>query len=376
MESIFNTIENLRNGEEITIDKSNSNRYRFVCVEGNGSKTAYYFGVPIYSEKTRRMLDMRFVKNERGCSLMGSNSSIAIGENILMENDRGSCRIIMPGGYNYRNEKCVTYYGVEVYPTTNGIACKAKLNSDKNFVFQMKLGEHFYDIKHNGKYFALMGEQFNPFVTVSCIGALDTDGRICSPISIQYKKISNTDFTLIITSSSQNSSEVLFEINLQESKLLQDTTVESKNPNQNNAFGGTAFIGSSEIYGEQWLYARPEFSKFNDLYGVFIKKAVLYIPRLNQNEILLSAHPMATRFCSFGSNWGNRKPYKEKFILSEIVPDYQKLDITNIIVQNQRLLTQSEGWILKSARKSSGFSAISTGDSFYYPQILEITFKE
>ena len=65
----------------------------------------------------------------------------------------------------------------------------------------------------------------------------------------------------------------------------------------------------------------------------------------------------------------------QKANLSEIISGYHKIDIVSLITQNQRLLTTSEGWIIKSAVKNSGFSAISTGDSFYAPQILEVTFR-
>ena len=84
---------------------------------------------------------------------------------------------------------------------------------------------------------------------------------------------------------------------------------------------------------------------------------------------------LSTRFCSFGSTWKNKKAGSQKTNLSETISEYHKIDVTDMITYNQRLLTASEGWIIKSAVKDSGFSAISTGDSFYAPQILEVTFR-
>ena len=43
MQSVLREIARLRNGTPIIIDYHNSNRYRLVVQENNGSKTAYYF---------------------------------------------------------------------------------------------------------------------------------------------------------------------------------------------------------------------------------------------------------------------------------------------------------------------------------------------
>ena len=78
---------------------------------------------------------------------------------------------------------------------------------------------------------------------------------------------------------------MLFEANLYESKQIQDTTVESANPEVNNAFGGTAFIGNTTEFGEQWLYSRPDYSKFSELTDRQIIKAVLHMPKLNRSNV-------------------------------------------------------------------------------------------
>ena len=43
MHSVLSEITKFRQGKPIVIDYRNSNRYRLVVSEGNGSKTAYYF---------------------------------------------------------------------------------------------------------------------------------------------------------------------------------------------------------------------------------------------------------------------------------------------------------------------------------------------
>ena len=375
MNSILNEVDALRKGKPLIVDRSNKNRYRLVTHEEDGSKTAYYFSVPIYNESIRKLLDLKFQNDGRTCSLIGSNSKIIVGDSISLENLQGTCQLMMPKGYRFKSDQCISYQGAEVFPTTNGIAMKVDLDTEKSYCFRLKSDWSFYQIRSNNKYVALMSEKFKPFVTVSCIGSLYQNGELFAPAEIQYQKISDREFEITVCSDSPYAKQILFEVNLQETKMFQDTTVESRNPKQNNAFGGTAFIGNSTAFGEQWLYARPDFSILNDLLGQSIKKAVLHIPILHRNDMKLMTVGLTTRFCSFGSNWNNKKGGSQKTNLSETVSGYHKIDITNMITQNQRLQTTSEGWIIRSAVKNSGFSAISTGDSFYSPQILEVTFQ-
>ena len=60
MNSILNEITKLRKGEPLVIDYKNSNRYRLVAIEQNGTQTAYYFSTPIYNILTRKAVDMKF----------------------------------------------------------------------------------------------------------------------------------------------------------------------------------------------------------------------------------------------------------------------------------------------------------------------------
>ena len=60
MNSILGEISTLRKGAPLVIDYKNSNRYRLVAIEQNGTKTAYYFSSPIYNSRTRKAVDMKF----------------------------------------------------------------------------------------------------------------------------------------------------------------------------------------------------------------------------------------------------------------------------------------------------------------------------
>ena len=78
-----------------------------------------------------------------------------------------------------------------------------------------------------------------------------------------------------------------------ERKLFLDTTVESKNIDVNNAFGSIAFIGNTDIFGEQWLYSRPVSYTHLDVY----KRQVLGL--LYANRMQTVAYKVIEKFGLF-----------------------------------------------------------------------------
>ena len=96
-----------------------------------------------------------------------------------------------------------------------------------------------------------MREKFIPLVTVSCVGTLSVNGDLVSPCEILSQEVNSMEYVLTFVPHSNVCKNLLFEVNMQETKLFQDTTVESKNPTMNNAFGGVAFIGNTKAFGVQ-----------------------------------------------------------------------------------------------------------------------------
>ena len=222
---------------------------------------------------------------------------------------------------------------------------------------------------------ALMSEKFRPFVSISCIGTEDEVGNIIAPAKINYQKLSNCQFTITINPCSTLGKSVLIEMNLYEPKLFQDTTVESKNPQTNNAFGSIAFLGTTNDFGEQWLYSRPDFPKIHELRDKKILHATLYLPKINNNPTQLSAHKVSSRFCSFGSTWLNKIAESVLLSDSQITAHYINLDLTTLFSDKYGKLITSEGIILRTQKKDSRFSVIATADNYLSPQILEVNYK-
>ena len=376
MQSILGEIAKLRNGSPIIIDYHNSNRYRVVVQENNGSKTAYYFNTPIYNRRTRKMIDIKFQSNGGTVYLTGSNTNITITNCVLMENAEGSCKFALPQNASLISAQEAHSGNIVLHPTANGVALKCAVNSNEKSSFIVDVGQPFLNVRANDRCFALMKERFRPFVVLSCIGSIDAVGNLIAPAKIEYQKLTDKRYRIAVSATSPLAKHVFIEANLYENKLFQDTTVESMNPSTNNAFGSIGFIGNTSLYGEQWLYSRLDYSKISEIMDKRIQKAVLHMPKFNQSNVQLSAYKVSARFCSFGSNWDNKIPGEIPVSDSSSQRGYQSLDFTSLLVDNRtKTITKSEGFILKPKVKGSGFSAIATGDNYYTPQIFEINFK-
>lgn len=376
MQSVLGEISKLRRGSPIIIDYHNSNRYRLVVQESNGTKTAYYFSTPIYSRRTRKMIDVKFQSNGDAIFSTGSNTNITVSRNVLIENAEGSCYIELSQNCNLISSQKVRCGSMVLIPTTNGVAFKCALKTNEKATFTIEVGQPFLNVRANDRCFALMKERFRPFVVFSCIGTVDTSGDVIAPAKIEYQKLTDRHYRIAIFSTSPLAQSVLFEANLYENKLFQDTTVESMNPSTNNAFGSVGFIGNSSAYGEQWLYTRLDYSRIPEIMDKRIQKAVLHMPKLNQSKVEFSAYKVSARFCSFGSNWDNKIPGETPVSDSSSQNGYQSLDFTSLLIDGRtKTITKSEGLILKPKVKGSGFSVIATGDSYLAPQIMEINFR-
>ena len=374
MNSIINEILQIRQATPLLIDHQNTNRYRVVSNETDGSKTAYYFTSPIYNINTRKAVDLKFHSQNNIIFATGSNANITISSKIRMENSEGYALISLQNHINNFSENEIFCGNEYIYPTTNGIAIKSRCSTSPS-TFSFEVNKLFSDIRANDKSFALMSERFKPFAVISCIGCLDEQNNIVAPAKLSYKQIDNRKYEISIVPCSSHAEYILFEANLYEHKLFQDTTVESTNPKTNNAFGSIGFIGATEAFGEQWLYSRPDFSKMSEMNNQRINSALLYIPKNSTNNINLMATKTSTRFCSFGSTWDNKVTESSHISDLSVNDHYMCLDLTSLVVDRYGRLIKGDGFILKPSKKDSGCTIISTGDSSLYPQIFVINYR-
>ncbi|MBE6717762.1 MAG: hypothetical protein E7574_00700 [Ruminococcaceae bacterium] len=344
-------------------------------MENSGIRTAYYFTTPIYNQKTLKLINPKFYFDSGTAHAVGSNADIIISDNIILKNTEGSCSIELEKKPTLVHSREVRCGDNVIIPTTNGVAMKYNMQSNPKISFIVNIGQSYLNIRANNKCFAFMKERFRPFIVFSCIGSMDSIGNVIAPAKLEYQKLADKKYKIDISTTSPLAQYVFFEANLYENKLFQDTTVESMNPLSNNAFGSIGFIGNTTTYGEQWLYTRLDYSKITEIMDNRIKKAVLHIPKLNDNRIELGSYKFSARFCSFGSNWDNKIAGGSLVSNSLSSRGYQTIDLIPLIVEPRtRTITRSEGLILKSKIKGSGFSVITTGDSCFAPQIMEISY--
>ena len=261
---------------------------------------------------------------------------------------------------------------VTIVPTMNGLRFVVK---GKTFNFLLKSETKQNGIRFNPTCFSIMREKFKPFFSVATLYATNGKG-VFSPVEMEYQDKGSQTYELDLFHEVQDGT-FLFEMNLYEPKLFQDTTVESVHPDKNNAYGAIGFIGKTKQFGEQWLYSRPDFSKIPDFTSDRIDKVLLHIPILNGSSENVDVYIPQKRFCSFGSTWNKKVNASGKVASSNNNGRYITIDVTTMFTnRTEQTLVYNEGLILKKPKGKNNFIAISTGDCYSAPQILEIKFKK
>lgn len=371
----LDTISHLRSSKNINIDEENENRFCVTINEKDSSKTGYYFSTPIHNKFTKQIINCEFTKVANGFIAGGSNSAIKIFDNIQLENGDGVCAIPLNKKITSSTSTELTLENDHILLTTNGILYIADISNKGSFSFDLTVDKPFLSVRSNDQCLVLLKDVFLPFASISCIGSSNTYDDNVNPAYIQYSKLSDDKFHITITPKSYSSKYIYVEINLYEHKAVQDTTVESANPQKNNAYGGIAFIGNSECFGEQWLYSKFDYYSLIDVLDKKIQKAIWHIPKYNSNHTEIAAFELKTRFCSFGSNWENKIESSNFIGFGIDRGDYIDIDITQVLLNVQAHgTTLSEGIILRPKRKRNEYTAISTGDNYFKPQIIEINY--
>lgn len=375
MYSVFQEIEKLREGRSFQINEALTDRYTLRCQDTFGAKTAYCFSVPIRNINTNDIVDLKFYHNSRSSTFFGSEAKISVSDKIRFFNEYGKCDVLLPGAISKKTENAIFFKdgtsSIEIRPTLNGVILlfDSYLTSGSATI-KLQFDRSYELVQTNNKYFSAMREKFIPFITASCIGMMNATGRVRAPCEVYNQKINDFEYILTFASASKSKDRIAVEINMQEPKLFQDTTVESNHPTTNNAFGGISFLGTSRAFGEQWLYSRINLASLALMQSKKITKSILHIPKLSCNTSPIAVYKMAERFCSFGSNWQNKIAITDTVTVATASNGYYHLDLTKLL---GNILKKSESFVIR-ANTSSNPVIIPTGDSFYSPQIFEVTY--
>ena len=350
------------------------NRYAVMSQSTTENKRAYYFSTPVFKKSDNKPIKPNFQKYAEYFFYNGSNGTTKIyGDHAVLSN--GTVEIHL--SWNERKNILMSENGnvlktqdMVIFPTFNGIAIRQRGNKMKLYI---KASKHF-DVRSNTKYFAFMKSKFEPIVTFNAMFAENRYRDIFYNTIIRSRKITDTSYEIDVTSDSSDAFQLTYDINLYEPKLIQDTTVESKMPKENNAYGNISFLGKSNCFGTQLLYSRIDVSKMDLPTDLKIDNVKLHIPyyAVNGNDFRISV-PIK-RFCSFGSNWNNKIPYSNAVLLGTRNNGYITFDISKYVISKTGKWNPNEGFVIQS--RGEHFSIIGTGDNYYTPQIIEITFKK
>ena len=375
MYSVFQEIEKVRGGNSFQTIETLFNRYAIYCQENSKIKTAYCFSVPIRNIKNSNLVDLRFYHNNNSSTFVGSEAKITVSDRIRLSNDFGVCDIIFQGSLFKRTNEAIFFKNnmsfVEIRPALNGIILLFDRSpSSGPAKIKLQVDRRFESLQSNNKYFSIMREKLIPFITASCIGTINTREKVSASCQVYSQKVNDFEYILTFDSTNKSASRIAVEINMHEPKLFHDTTVESKNPTMNNAFGGISFLGTSKSFGEQLLYSRLEVSNIAHLRNKKIMKSILHIPQLSYNAPPIAVNKISQRFCSFGSNWENKIDIKDTIAVSYASNGYYHIDMTKFLGN----LNTPQNFVI-IAPKNNKPAIISTGDSFYAPQILEVQYQ-
>lgn len=371
---VLSEVLKLRPSSNLNIDNYNIDRYCIVFNESDGSKTGYFFSTPIYNIRTNKIVDNTFINIENGFLVAGSNALITIFNNICMENEIGKCEIILNKKIHQFTKHELKADDDFICATTNGIVYKAELSNKNTFEFELLVSKPFLTVSSNNQSFVLLEDKLVPFLSVSCIGVADKNDNIISPIKLDYQKIDDNKYKIIISSDNTNGQYMLFEINLYEEKLMLSTTVESRSPKKGKVYGGTSFIGSTLEYGEQQLYSKINFPLLDYLLDQRVHKVIMHYPKLSNDKKPLSASSVLSRFCNSDTNWENKSDASGFLGYPIENGEYLDVDITDIFKTYSSIF--GDGIIIKPKNSNDGYTVISTGNNYWKPQILEIRYEQ
>lgn len=364
----------LRKGVPFVPDDSFRNRYTVAAAEPGGGRTFYCFSRPIRDEVTGKLFDPSFCREGDAVAVKGGAVRVRLDRTGAELCDRFIvCRIgfAIPHATPVQISEHRMLCGRTVLTPTGYGLCVEAPSGKKGFSFSLATDRPQAQLGDNPKCFALLREPHIPYLTVSCIGAINAEGHVTAPARISYDRDADGRYLLRIGREGKAGGRVRFEINLYAPKLLRDTTVESRHPGENNAFGGEAFPGRTEAFGEQWLYLTPDTGKLPDPGCRPIRRVLLHFARHNAAPCRLRACRVAERFCSFGATWNSRKAESKALPPPAEEDGDLCVDVTDLLTDENGRLCPSDGLILRGEGQRR-FAAIGTGDSYVSPVVLEI----
>ena len=351
-------------------------RYGIDVVKKDGSKSCFFFSAPIRNA-ANSYIQKNFVQSDKIFVFQGTNAKVEVRENgITLSGANGVTEVSWKMPQHFvclSNGSVLQSKDMQITPTLNGIMvkqrCESMLEYDLHTTFKREFSPRF-----NSKSFAYMKGRFEPYFTMDVIYAEDLLGHTMLPAWIRTIDNGLGDFKLRMAPYKDFACRLVWEINMYEPKLIQDTTVESMRPQENNVFGNMAFIGRNEGVGMQILYSRFDFGRIDYAHQQNMAHVLLHIPYYALGNDLKISAPFR-RFCSFGSNWGNRMPFEDYEVSVARSPGYYTLDVSSHLIDKRGNFMLNTGIVI-SPKYKDGVTVLATADNYNTPQIIEIQYRK
>lgn len=344
-----------------------------VTVHERDVTAAYYFSAPIRTEVGAKLLEMQwnsmpdgvFVHHGTGCSVYVREDS------ILFRTQSDTVRVRLPGNQGWRSTGMeLIGEDTKLTCTLNGIVIHKCEKAGKRFAVTVTPAYLGYGRRANSKCFAIMKHTYQPIFTASALCHTAQDNTV-SPLVMETAFDARIKkYRLAFFSTGECDGVMQLELNMYEPKVIQDTTVESAHPDENNAFGSVAFVGNSELFGEQKLYIKFDYPRFSEMKNKHLVSIRLWLPILCGSRPL-EAYAMHNRFCSFGSTWNKQIKHGGRKLPLTQRQDFCCVDLSDRMIDKQGRLLFSNGLLLQAVPGFEGYCALATGDNYSTPVILE-----
>ena len=349
-------------------------RYAYHLWQKDGTESKICFTTPIFHGSTPVV---KCFDTYPDCfSFQGSKGRIDVRrEGVVLHDSECEIRFLWEREQSFHiseDHARLTSEEMSISPTFSGVKVMQKYQGPLYFtcIVQSKKKGH---IRMNSKSFAYMKDKFLPHFTLSTMYANKANGLL--GVNLAMKQEGDTKVRLRMIASDKEATSLCWEMNWYEPKLIQDTTVESARPSENNVYGNIAFLGHTPDHGVQYLYSRFDLTKINADPSQRMERVLLHIPYYQAGEQGFRVFAPFRRFCSFGSNWENKMP------ASEFGARYEKKNGCFVFDLSQYLLNQNGGFtantgVVFCSAVADGASILSTADNYDRPQIVEIQYEK
>ena len=355
----------------LSLSPKQSNRYGLQFVSESGGEN-YYFSTPIYQQNTPKLICLQFKQQDDSFIFWGSNCVVIVSKNQICFIREGEELIVLfktPIDWTF-NDGALFSEQLNISATYNGIMIVGNL---EEMQFNIFTNIYYQGFRKSKNCIGLMENHFKPIFNFSALFAKDDGNKLC-PLLMSYFEQNKHEGKVAFFATDESCKKGVIEMNFYEPKLMQDTPVSEKRLTENNAFGAMAFMGTSEYYGSQWFYFRPNFHNVPEMKSKVIQKITLYLPCWNKSNLLLEMHDLQSRFCSFGSNWENKIGTGQCKYVATQKDTYLSIDVTKLYSYPGQLTTTIGSVLIAEPTNQASFQIISTADCYARPPILCIKY--